>query len=324
MRAMRLVASLLLVSIVLAGCSDDPPSAATQDEGVFAGLDESAEATSTTGAIAGVVVDEAIRPVPRANVTLVAAGKNVTTDDEGRFAFEGLEPGTYFLDAAAHRFAKAQVSADVAAGEVSTVRILIARLTTVEPYQQTLNFEGFIDNYLGYANFVAQVLAPGTLACKCAFEVPVSGNLTTVVMDAIGEVTVENPGTPATVPGDAYWEVLAGGAQGSLRGSSYDEFPLLEHFLSEDFEEDDGTIENSAIGVRITCGVWPCVRMSYDLYVTLWYHEEAPEGWSFIAEKPRAELRPRGTTVDARITRVRLEARRGRPPSSRARLPACP
>lgn len=281
---MRLVAAFVLVALVLSGCQDDPAPKA--QGGVFDGLDGAAQATSTTGAIAGVVVDEAIRPVPQANVTLVSTGGVATTDADGRFTFEGLQPGTYFLDASAHRFAKAQVSADVAAGEVSTVRILIARLTTVEPYKETLNFRGFVDNYAGFANFAVEVVAPGTLACQCAFDIPVNANLTTVVMEALGEVTVPNPGTPATVPGDAYWEVMAGGTQGDLRDSAYDEFPLLKHFDADTFEDDAGSIPESTIGIRITCGVWPCVKLTYDLYVTSWYHEAAPDEWSFVAGDP--------------------------------------
>ena len=268
--------AMMVALVALAGCSDDPKAQEAEDD-VFAGLEGQAEATTTTGAIAGVVVDEAIRPLGNASVTLLSTGTNVTTDGEGRFAFERLEPGAYFVQAGLRRYDGAQVSVDVVAGEVSTVRILLVRLAGSDPYHITQNFRGHIDNYAGFANFAVEVLAPGTLGCTCAWDLPVDPNLMTVMVEASGQVAVPNPGTPGTVPGDAYWEVFAGGVAGDLRDSAYDEFPLVKRFTNETFEGHEGTI-----GVRITCGVWPCVTMDYDLFVTVWYHEEAPEGWSFL------------------------------------------
>lgn len=275
---MRAVAWAWLVAFVLAGCASNEPS--SDDSGVFSGIGQDVTVTATKGAIAGVVVDEAIRPLAGANVSIVGSQRSTVSDDGGRFAFEDLEPGAYFLAITAHRHAPTQLSATVVAGDVASVRVLLSRLTTAEPYHLTMSFRGHIDNYLGFANFAAEVLAPGTLACTCTFDFNVDANLTTVMVEAVGQVAVPNPGTPATVPGDAYWEVFVGTtADGELRDSAYEEFPLSKRFASEDtFEGHEGTL-----GVRITCGVWPCVTMDYDLFVTVFYHEEAPDGWSFLA-----------------------------------------
>lgn len=266
---------LFLLAALLAGCTSPEPKATGDDP--FASLGSEVTVDAKTGAIAGVVVDEAIRPVGNASVVLVAPPRNTTTDAEGRFAFEGLEPGVYFMQVEARRFEGAQVSVDVVAGEPSTVRILLVALTTAEPYLVTVQFRGRIENYAGFANFVAEVLAPGTIACTCAFDVPVDGNLSMFILEAFGQVALANPGTPATVPGDAYWEVMANGTSGSLRDSAYSEFPIYETFDAEETLEGSGLL-----GVRITCGVWPCLSMDYDLFVTLFYHEEAPEGWTIV------------------------------------------
>ena len=94
MRGVRLTVILLATSL-LAGC-------ATQDAGSGAsntdpGVD--VQPTETTGIIKGVVVDQAIKPLGKAIVTIKAAGKTITntTNANGGFGFEGLEPGTYFV-----------------------------------------------------------------------------------------------------------------------------------------------------------------------------------------------------------------------------------
>lgn len=277
MRRIPLGIALAVAALSLAGCAKEPPAESETPE-AFQGITEDVAVTGTRGAIAGVVVDEAIRPIVGANVTLVSLERIVATDEQGRFSFEGLDAGTYFIAAEARRHESTQVSADVVAGAPTVVRILLVASTGVEPYHVTLHFRGHIENYLGYGNFVVEVIAPGTLGCTCTLDTPVDANLTTVLVEATGQVAVPNPGTPATVPGDAYWEVMNGSAaSGALQDSGYDEFPLSLRFSAEEtFPDAD------IIGVRITCGIWPCVTMDYDLFVTLWYHEEAPEDWTIF------------------------------------------
>lgn len=271
---MRGVALALVGALLLAGCSGDAPKGSVDN--VFEGLEEDVAVTASTGSIAGVVVDAAIRPLAGANVTLMSDGAVSTSGEDGRFSFEGLEPGAYFLSASAHRHDAAQVSVDVLAGEVSTVRVLLAASTSIEPYHITIQFHGHIDNYLGYGQFVVEVVAPGTLACQCVFTYTPEANMSTMVLEAVGEAAIPNPGTPATVPGDAYWELLIGEA---LQDSAYSEFPILERW-----DEDIRETPDESYSVRITGGVWPSGTMDYDVFITLWYHEPAPDGWSFVAE----------------------------------------
>src|SRR5688572_21074791 len=104
---------LVASSVLLAGCTgggDGPPPA---DEPVdFSNLE--LEATETTGVIRGVVVDDAIRPLANATVTLVSDGdRTATTTDSGTFGFEQVPPGTHFLTVSRFRYLDQQQSVDV-------------------------------------------------------------------------------------------------------------------------------------------------------------------------------------------------------------------
>src|ERR1051326_5321282 len=79
----------LLAAAVLAGCSGSGKAPAA-----------TLQATPTTGILRGVVVDEAIRPLEGARVTVpLAAGGdvNATTKADGAFAFDQLPPGGYVV-----------------------------------------------------------------------------------------------------------------------------------------------------------------------------------------------------------------------------------
>ncbi|HJQ93445.1 MAG TPA: carboxypeptidase-like regulatory domain-containing protein [Candidatus Thermoplasmatota archaeon] len=143
-----LLAAAVLVLLPLAGCAGDPGGDGVADDGSDfddLGLD----ATATTGVLLGVVVDETIRPIPEASVALRGAARGdrtATTDEDGRFAFGDLEPGTYFLEVSALQFAPAQSSAEVVAGvdEPPVLRIQLERLFDQEPFVEQLKFDGFL------------------------------------------------------------------------------------------------------------------------------------------------------------------------------------
>ena len=147
MRSVALVA--LLLSAVLAGCADgaDPTSTANDlvDEGEFANL----QATSQTGVIRGVVVDEAIRPIAGATVSLPVGGlnRNTTTSDAGAFGFDGLEAGTYFLTVSKPGFKGVQQSTEVVAGDSQPplLKVLLVMDPTTTPYFQVVTWTGYLE-----------------------------------------------------------------------------------------------------------------------------------------------------------------------------------
>lgn len=143
---LRAVALLSLFATLLAGCNggagDEGKGLVDDDE--FKDL----QATQQTGIIRGVVVNDAIAPVPGATITLTvgSATKNATSADSGAFGFDGLAPGTYFLSAAKPGFTTIQQSADVVAdvSEPPIVRIQLMADPAQAPYWVPYQFEGYI------------------------------------------------------------------------------------------------------------------------------------------------------------------------------------
>ena len=137
-----LTASLLLLSL-LAGCSapakkGEPPGANFSDLKL--------EATATTGVLRGLVVDQAIRPIGGANVTVTPGTLAAKTTANGTFGFDGLQPGTYFIHVTKVGFSPVQSSADVVAGVAAPplVRIQLVATPSTAPYVEAFHFTGFL------------------------------------------------------------------------------------------------------------------------------------------------------------------------------------
>ncbi len=142
MRAALVLVLLALTS--LSGCAENGP----KDEGGDPYDDFEYEKDSETGVILGVVVDQAIVPVADATVTVEVGGNQLTktSDQNGRFVFAGLEPGTYFVVAKKIAYEPVQSSVVVVAGveEPPILKLQIERLFNQDPYMQTQRFAGFV------------------------------------------------------------------------------------------------------------------------------------------------------------------------------------
>lgn len=127
---------LLLALVALAGCSGGSGAKGAPSASLAPGV----------GAVHGIVVDEAIRPVVGANVTLQGGGaaESVATDPEGAFAFEDVAPGSYFLVVRSCCHGLVQSSVEVEAGQVAAPKLQVQRLFAQEPYHETQKFDGFI------------------------------------------------------------------------------------------------------------------------------------------------------------------------------------
>ncbi len=144
---MRWVLALLMIAS-LAGCAD--AAEPTADEELA--IDDSLEATETTGVIRGVVVDPAITPIAGVTVRIASLGVETETDGEGLFGFDGLEPGSYFLEASKLGYVSAQTSTSVQAAvdKPPAVRIMLSADPATTPNFLSFTFKGHMACSLSY------------------------------------------------------------------------------------------------------------------------------------------------------------------------------
>lgn len=140
----RSAAVLLLSAFLLAGCASGGGKAAAGGSTGDASLASAQPAG--TGAIRGVVVDEAIRPVSNATVALSGnqLNKTAATKADGVFEFDAVPPGTYFLRVTHLLFGPVQSTVAVDAGKVSTPKVQVQHLFSQAPYHESIKFDGFI------------------------------------------------------------------------------------------------------------------------------------------------------------------------------------
>lgn len=115
----------------------------------------SATATDVTGGIEGSVVNDEQVPVAGATVGIRRSagsfGNETTTSGSGRFAFSGLEPGSYEIAAVAAFHQPAGTAVTVEVGRVVEVTITLVPLApTEELYYETIPARGYITCSVGY------------------------------------------------------------------------------------------------------------------------------------------------------------------------------
>lgn len=275
MGAVRLALLLAaLVATMLAGCAETPSASNLPD--TLQVEDVAVDPGSALGAISGVVVDEAIRPVKGASVEVQGLG-NVTTSDAGTFAFKDLQPGAYFLSVAAPRFLPVQTSVEVRAGQSASVRVLLPVDPTPQPFHQTIQFDGFIQANPGAAGYLLDIVLVDVLnqsLCTCVWRFD-SGNATTIVFEMVWEST----GDPPTEPADLYYQMYEEDKSDITIESEFVHSPYLAHFDRESIWG-DWTYFRVHFGGSST---WVNFNQAFTSYVTFFYNGEAPEGWSIAS-----------------------------------------
>jgi hypothetical protein len=143
MRSIAIV--VLLAGALLAGCSSHPAATPATPGPSFGDL--GLQATSSTGVIRGVVVDDAIRPLVNATIGITSLGKQTQSNGQGAFGFDGLAPGTYFLKVHKFGFVDAQQSVDVVAGvsEPNAAKIQLVADLSQRAFVETYVYDGFVE-----------------------------------------------------------------------------------------------------------------------------------------------------------------------------------
>lgn len=269
MRAASAAAVLPVLALLLAGCTGGAapaPSGSPLDD------IEVEPASATMGAVAGLVVDETIRPILGAQVTV--AGEVVAeTNEDGVFVLDALEPGIVILGISAEGYLSVQTSADVVAGDTAEVRVQLPRDDRPQPYRVTYSHDGFMQAWGGIAQYFVENVGGGSGTCNCRVYFTPEPNATTLVYEAYWEDSVPDPAEMA----EFYWVVDQPDGDGHEAGYCFS--PCVQHIGFDGFSEG---VETYA---RLDgADFWPGFQQSFQLFVTLWHNGEAPEGWTLASE----------------------------------------
>jgi hypothetical protein len=263
-KAQALAISVCL-AVLLAGCGDKPKKTVEVSPGVVTELEEPAE--PGTGFVAGIVGDDAIYPLVGATVRLMGTDKSTTTDFRGNFLIQDVEPGIYIVEASKLDHLSQQATADVTAGKVAKVALLLQKIPTTLPYHRTEPHEGFVQAhgvpFLGFNT-------------NTSFVVDLDES---AIVDVIVESAWEGTFVPANHPAPLKYSVVTWPKLDNIAsGTSAD--PLYLRI--------DGRIippHARWIEVRIEPNEPDLVayQATSKDYVTVFYNEPAKEGWSFLA-----------------------------------------
>lgn len=299
-----LIAAASVAALLLAGCtsSNDP----AVDE-VPEGLDELDLApTATTGIIRGVVVDEAVRPIAGATITLRGEVQDeAVSTDTGVFGFDDLPAGTYFLSVRKVGYVDVQQSAEVVAGvaEPPIVKVLLAADVAGIPYHVSLQWEGFVECGTDALAVCAVPDFANQTACDAAGVCP--GKITNDDFDQWHFIE----GPPQYLQAEMVWESTQSVSQTFsllLRAAEKEQFdtgfyefsidsvegpsPLILGVGEEDLEDAEvgnrtglitAVFSGAAEGNPAGIGGF-VVNQRFTVYINVFYGYTPPEGWSFV------------------------------------------
>lgn len=297
----------LLLLVSLAGCAESGGQAGERDD-TFDDVDVRVD--DATGAILGVVVDEAIVPVEGATVTVQGDGRSTETDAQGRFVFDRVPAGTHFLEVRKLNYETAQSSVEVEAGvdQPPVLKVQVSRLFTGQPYMQGVQFQGFIA-----CAYQAGITAP----CVTDYTqvVPGCGSgcvpiLRTIMGDARDTMVEVDAGWQTHIA-EVVWEPSAQGTSNAL-GLIYRDFPVgganhqygavsgpsplhlrfevgvkhatqsgpaSEMIPPEGYDEIIAFVGTRSDGEPVAL----TLQQEFEMFLHTFYHGKPPEDWAFLA-----------------------------------------
>lgn len=292
---MRALAALLLLVALLAGCSGKaPPKESTADplkQADFTDLDLAA--TATKGVIRGIVVDDSIRPIVGANISLTPGGLNAKSTAEGTFGFDDLEPGTYFIHVSKVGYTATQSSADVVAGvdDPPVIKMLLVATPDSRPYFVVDKQEGFMT--CGVAVVASSVGCDTSTADTFGDRVYFLENFTILPTWTQGELVWEQT---QVAGGGFIWQIARPGTNDYYSGGETGGSPLLASIDTATLEKNKDNIlkegveyrvfggpnENCAVPGTYGCGL--TLDQKFTAYMHSFFNFMPPEGWRFTVD----------------------------------------
>ncbi len=312
MQATLRAATAVLVAVLVAGCADES-APTTEDDSLE--LPE-IEVGASTGGIRGVVIDETIRPVAGAKVTITASGTSTTSDDMGRFAFSNVAPGPHFLRVEHPLHQTAQTSVEVEAGVATPapVKVLMTRLFEADPYISNMKFDGFFECsqagllLLIYSSsncvtdYTKRFTGPPGLAQPLdnvtnqqrEWHADVDGGWASLVWEITWEPTSSGTSGNMGIVVSTYkpdrdgshWFANAGGASPlRLQINATEQHPTASGMEPTMIPEEGMTDMSFFVSVRQDNWPVPAVALQQDftVFLTMFHYLPPPPGWSFVA-----------------------------------------
>lgn len=254
------VASLLLALTTVSGCVEFVDGTEPNlDDAAQEAQDLLADYQETAGHIAGTIRDTDGAPLMGAIVDLVGFNHSALTDPDGGFAFLDLVPNVYSLRAVADGYLEIQSDVNVSAGTFARPTLQLDAAPD-EPYTELYLFDG-------YSQLSVGPFRSGVMWCSCGVEMPVSADLVDLVFE--GELDATFLGSDDL----DYWlynetELLASGTEHS---------PMRIQIPAEDLGNSTvlyAYLEPSQHPLTVRVDEW------FRGYVTLFYGEGSPEGYS--------------------------------------------
>ena len=273
-----------VVALMLAGCAGASTPSTEPTVSCAEACTGYIPPSDTTGCIAVITVDEAIRPVPDVALRTNKPERKATTDANGVAHLCDLPAGAILLSANRTGYTPTQALVQVTAGEVVNARLTLPVLKVTQPYHETFIYRGYTDFSAGVATpLVSPTVGPtlqmfGVISCSCTFDVTPSQAPSAIVLEATWKDTVTDPSGPT----EYVYQVLPERFNSTAHGQMKD--PLHKVLGRLDFGDPNFQFSAApAYHVSIYPDAsWPALEQDYKAFVTLWYRTLPPDGWTLF------------------------------------------
>lgn len=247
---------VLMLTVAMAGCFD--------------GGEDDDPAGPATGQVSGTVRDEAGLAVAGATVTILLTGLEQTTGDDGSFRFDAVPEGIVRIAISKPGYLTTTRTGTVPGGGSLTFGFTVNSVPQVQPFDETLPFDGTIGCGL-----------PGGVSCGQAVDPNASTHHFDVQAGLEGMI-VELVWTPPAAPAGQTLAIDVMAATPTACGTQYAQgsggSPLRIE-VTEGFPLSGG---HQCVTVR-PGDETPTIEQDYTLYVSLFYHAPPADGFTALA-----------------------------------------